>query len=105
MEKVTLSVLPGICGFRFKIIATRKSRRAAGIKIVDSECSMLNEFGARLSEVTLFDIFKPHTKNPVYEISEQVHCHLCCPVSIAIIKASEVVLDLALPQDVSIHFE
>ena len=105
MKKVTISVTPGICGFVCKVIATRKSKRVADIEIIGSKCKMINDLGTTLPEITLFDLFKPHTKNQIFKSTEQAHCHLCCPVPIAIVKASEVVLELALPQDVIIHFE
>jgi hypothetical protein len=105
MEKITVSVTPGICGLVCKVIATRKSKRVAAIEIIDSECKMINSLSEILQEITLVDLFKPHTTNPIFKSTEQAHCHLCCPVPIAIIKASEVVLELALPQDVIIHFD
>jgi len=105
MEKVTVSVTPGICGFPCKVIATRKAKRVASIEIVGSDCKMINNLGASLREVSIVDLFKPHTKNPIFISTEQANCHLCCPVPIAIIKASEVVLELALPQDVTITFD
>ena len=105
MEKVTVSVSPGICGFVCQVMATRKSKKIAAIKIIGSECKMIKKLGENLLEVTLFDLFKSHTNNLIFRSTEQVHCHLSCPVPIAIVKASEVVLGLALPKDVLIHFE
>jgi len=105
MEKVTVSVDPGICGMKCQVVATRKARRVAAIKIVGSDCELINKLGASLPEVNLTDIFKPHTKNLIFKCTEDAHCHLCCPVPIAIIKASEVALGLALPQDVMINFD
>jgi hypothetical protein len=105
MEKVIVSVTPGICGFTCQVTATRKSKRVATIKVIGSECKMINGLSASLLEITVDDLFKPHTKNLIFKCTEQAHCHLCCPVPIAIIKASEVVLELALPQDVLIHFD
>ncbi len=105
MDKVTVSVNPGICGFNCQVKTTRKSRRVATIKIIDSECQMINKLGENLTEISVTDIFSPHTKNLIFKSSEQAHCHLCCPVPIAIIKAAEVVLELALPQNVIIEFK
>lgn len=105
MDKVTVSVIPGICGFDCQVIATRKSKRVAGIEIIGSHCKMIRNLGASLQEMSLADLFKPHTKNPVFISTELAHCHLCCPVPIAIVKASEVVLELALPKDVTIKFD
>ncbi len=105
MEKVTVSVSSGICGFTCQVAASRKSRKIAIIEIRGSKCKMINQLNENLREITIFDLFKPHTENPVFKSTEQAHCHPCCPVPIAIIKVSEVVLDLALPRDVSIQFE
>ncbi|MGB3210048.1 MAG: hypothetical protein WBB19_05010 [Desulforhopalus sp.] len=105
MEKVTVSVTPGICGLTCKVIASRKAKRVAAIEILGSQCKMINKLSASLSEITIVDLFKPHTRNLIFKSTEQAQCHLCCPVPIAIIKASEVVLELALPQDVLIHFD
>ena len=105
MEKVTVSVDPGICGMKCLVIATQKARRVAAIKIVGSDCELVNKLGVSLPEVDFSDIFKPHTKNLIFQCTEEAHCHLCCPVPIAIIKAAEVALGLALPQDVMITFD
>ena len=105
MKKVTVSVTPGICGLTCKVVARCKSKRVAAIEILGSQCKMINNLSANLSEITITDLFQPHTTNLIFKSAEQAHCHLCCPVPIAIIKASEVVLELALPQDVLIHFD
>ncbi len=105
MEKVTVSVNPGICGFKCEVTATRKSKRAATIEIIGSECKLINKLAANISDITIDDLFKPHTKNLIFKSTEKAHCHLCCPVPIAIIKATEVSLELALPQNVLIDFD
>ncbi len=105
MKKITVSVIPGICGLTCKVVAYRKSKRVAAIEILDSQCKMINNLSANLPEVTISDLFKPHTKNLIFKSTEQANCHLCCPVPIAIIKASEVVLELALPQNVLLQFD
>ena len=66
---------------------------------------MINELAAGVTKITIRDLFTPHSKNLIFKHTEQAHCHLCCPVPIAIIKSSEVALELALPQDVQIHFK
>ncbi len=104
-EKVTVSVSPGICGFTCRVTASRTSKKTAAIEIIGSECEMINELAAHLRELTMQDLFQPHTVNPVFICTEQASCHLCCPVPIAVIKVAEVALELALPQDVQIRFE
>ena len=105
MKKVRVSVTPGLCGLECKVIASRRSKRVAAIEILESQCEIINDLSAKLTEVNVTDLFQPHTTNLIFKTTEQAHCHLCCPVPIAIIKASEVVLELALPQDVLIHFD
>jgi len=104
MEKVTVSVNPGICGFTCQVTAIRTSKRTVKIEISGSDCEMVNELGANLGEIRMNDLFVSHTGNQIFKRTEQANCHLCCPVPIAIIKASEVVLELALPQNVMINF-
>ncbi len=47
----------------------------------------------------------PMTRNPVYIAAEQSGSHASCPVPAAVLKAAEVVLELALPGDAIIRFE
>lgn len=105
MEKVTVSVTPGICGLKCRVTATRQSKKTASIEIIGSKCKMINKLGANPLEISVKDIFTPHTKSLIFKNTEMARCHLCCPVPIAIIKASEVALELALPKDVLIHFD
>jgi len=105
MKKVTVLVDPGICGFTCQVSAIRKTKKSARIEVIGSECKMINKLTESLPEITVKDLFVPHTNNLIFKSTEQAHCHLCCPVPIAIIKASEVALELALPKDVVINFE
>jgi hypothetical protein len=45
------------------------------------------------------------TKNPVYVSAQQAGCHSSCPVPVAVLKAVEVAMEMALPRDVRIKFE
>lgn len=58
----------------------------------------------RLTELSLRDLFLPLSRNPVYQAVEKSGCHLSCPIPMAIIKAAEVALELALPKDACIRF-
>lgn len=105
MDKVSVSVNPGICSFGCWVTISSTTRKAATIEIQGSECKMVNLLGASLTQITIFDLFQAHTQNIVFQSAEKANCHPCCPVPIAIVKASEVALGLALPRDVSIHFQ
>ena len=84
--------------------ARQKDKHNAIVEITGSECELIQKLVENLKEVTLSDIFKPHTKNPVFKAAEKAGCHLTCPVPVAVLKAAEVALELALPQDACISF-
>ena len=75
------------------------------LEISGSECQQIQSMAKRLATIALKDIFAPLSRNPVYLAAEKSGCHLSCAIPVAIIKAAEVALELALPQDVHIKFE
>jgi hypothetical protein len=105
MESIRIFVEPGICGFPCQVEARQLDKQHASVEIIGSECELIQKMAENIKEVTLNDIFVPHTKNPVFKAAERAGCHLTCPVSIALLKAAEVALELALPRDASIRFE
>ncbi|MBE9520029.1 MAG: hypothetical protein IME97_02790 [Proteobacteria bacterium] len=105
METIRISVEPGICGFSCQVEARRQDKHSTIIEITGSECELIQKLVESLKEVTLGDIFKPHTRNPVFKAAELAGCHLTCPVPVAVLKAAEAALGLALPRDASISFE
>jgi len=104
METICTFVEPGICGFSCKVEARQQDKQSTLIEITGSECELILKLAERLKEITLKDIFTPHTKNPVFKAAEFAGCHLTCPIPVAVLKAAEVALELALPQDVCISF-
>ena len=104
MNSLTLEVMPGICGFTCTVHATRLAERHARIEISGSECAMIQELSTRVTEMSMQDIFTPLTKNKVFQGAERAGCHLACPVPVAVVKAAEAALVLALPKDVRITF-
>lgn len=71
---------------------------------VDSECDMVSCLGQRLGTVSIKDALSLLSESVVYR--EASHCikHVACPVPMAILKAIEVELGLALPTDVRVSF-
>lgn len=104
MKSFTLDVNPGICGFTCRVESISSDKKKAQIAITGSGCSMIQELAKTLTEVSFQDIFVPLTRNQIFLKAEQAGCHLACPVPVAVVKASEASLVLALPQDVSIKF-
>ncbi len=105
MDNVSLSVKPGICGFDCMIKAQESGKRIASIEIAESDCTMIQKLSRNISEISMQDLFVPLTKNPIFIAAEQAGCHLACPVPVAIVKACEVTLGLAVKKDVSILFQ
>ena len=104
VKQVSLDVMPGICGFTCKIRAASPDKQSAAIEIVESGCTMVNELASEVKELTMQDIFTPLTQNRVFQSAEKAKCHLACPVPVAVVKAAEAAMILALPEDVSISF-
>ncbi len=100
-----VSVNAGICGFTCRIKAWKIDKRAVGLEISESECQQILQFSELLSKLTLKELFMPVTRNPVYLAAEQSGCHPSCPVPAAVLKATEVAMEMALPRDASIRFD
>lgn len=104
MENISISVEPGICGFCCQVQAWRQDKHRATIEITGSQCKMIRQLSENITEIRVRDIFVPHTRNPVFKAAEQAGCHLSCPVPVALLKAAEVALELALPRKAQISF-
>ena len=102
---VCVTVDPGICGFPCVIKARKKDDRKVSLEISGSDCEQIQRLSGRLSTLTLKEIFAPLSRNPVYDAAEKSGCHLSCAVPVAVIKAAEVAMELALPREVHIKFE
>ncbi len=105
MNNVCVTVDPGICGFSCSIRARRDDKKRALLEISDSECEQIQRLSEILKEITLQEIFLPLTRNPVFISAGQVGCHTACPVPVAVVKAVEVALGMAVPREVRIKFE
>jgi hypothetical protein len=100
-----VTVDPGICGFPCVIKARKTGIRKVSLEITGSECEQIQRMAERLATLSLKELFTPLSRNPVYASAEKSGCHLSCAIPLAVIKAAEVALELALPQDVDIKFE
>ena len=99
------SVDAGICGFVCRIKARKIDKRTVGLEFSESECQQIQDFAKQLRQLSLDEIFRPITRNPVYLAAEQSGCHPTCPVPAAVLKAAEVAMGMALARDASIRFE
>ena len=104
METIRISVEPGICGFCCQVQAWQQNKHCASVKITGSQCKLIQKLTENIKEVTVSDVFTPHTRNPIFKAAELAGCHLSCPVPVALLKAAEVALELALPKKAIISF-
>lgn len=100
-----MTVDPGICGFPCVIKARKTGAREVSLEISGSDCEQIKRMAERLTTLSIKELFTPLRRNPVYVSAEKSGCHLPCTIPVAVIKAAEVALELALPQDVHIKFE
>jgi hypothetical protein len=98
----------GACGFVARIRARKTDKRSLVVEI-ESECKSVRELGRAIAEtgpLTMRDILaRSEADNPVFREASVSLPHAACPVRVAIMKAAEVELGLAVPRDVSIEFE
>ena len=104
MKGVIVSVNPGICGFDCKVAAEQCGKRSARIEITESGCTLIHKFSDLLEDITLQELFVPLTQNKIFMAAQKAGCHLACPVPVAVVKASEVALELAVARDAAICF-
>ena len=104
-SRVRVSVDPGICGFPCVVEAERVRKRVARVTINHSACEQIKKLADLLEEIPLKDMFAPFSRNPIFMAAEQAGCHPACPVPLAVLKALEVAMDMALPGEVCIRFD
>jgi len=100
-----VTVDPGICGLPCVIKARKAGAREVSLEISGSDCEQIKRLAERLATLSIKELFSPLGRNPVYVAAEKAGCHLSCAIPVAIIKAAEVAMELALPKEVHIKFE
>lgn len=103
-KEVCARVDSGICGLTCMVRVRRIDKRKAAVKITDTECTMLHEIAENIKELGIKELFKPININPVYQAAQKAGCHASCPVPVAILKAAEVALEMALAKSAAIEF-
>jgi hypothetical protein len=102
---IRVTAEPGICGFPCVIEARRTGRYTVSIKIKGSECKHGQLLSGIVKKMTMKELFAPVTRNPVFLSAQRAGCHPSCPIPVAILKAVEVAMEMALPRDAVIRFE
>jgi hypothetical protein len=104
-EVIRVTVEPGICGFTTIIEAKRTGRYTVSVKVYGTECKHVMHVAGSEQEIRLKELFAPVTANLIFLAAQQAGCHPSCPVPVAVLKAAEVAMDMALPRDVRVTFE
>ncbi|MGC8605614.1 MAG: DUF6951 family protein [Desulfomonilaceae bacterium] len=103
-----VKVKAGACGFVTRIWAEKKDKREVNIRI-ESDCESVNDLGLTLREMgplNMKDVLsKGQNSNKVFRAALEKLPHSACPITVAILKACEVELGLAVPRPVSIEFK
>lgn len=102
---ICMAVEPGICGFSCVVKARKQNKKLVTLKIGGSECKQIQRISKSLKEITLSELFVPVGRNPVFLSAERAGCHPSCPIPVAVLKAAEVAMEMALPREVRIKFE
>ena len=105
LNNTCVAINAGICGFTCRIEAWKIDKSDAGLEISESECQQIQRFSDIVSKLSLKEIFMPVTRNPVYLAAQKSGCHASCPIPMAVIKAAEVAMEMALPREVLVKFE
>jgi hypothetical protein len=104
-DRVRVTAEPGICGFPCTIDVQKEESYSVIIQISGSDCKHIKRMSDLIKQMSMRDLFKPMTRNPIYEAAQRSGCHPSCPIPVAVLKAAEVAMEMALPKDVIIRFE
>jgi hypothetical protein len=99
-----VNVEAGICGFTSTIEVSKLSAKRVRVDIT-SDCEMVSKLGEQLHDVELRNALKLPENPLLCKCAHRYIRHVACPVPIAILKAIEVEVGLALAKDIVIHFD
>lgn len=105
MSDVSITVDAGVCRFK-TVVAASLTEDGDVVYKIKSECPAIRELGKNAEPVSMLDaISVPINENGIYKMCGPYVLHAACPVPCAMVKASEVAMDLALKHDVSFRME
>jgi hypothetical protein len=93
----------GCCGFTTKIEVFKVDEHLVKAA-VSSDCEMITAWGEKLGPLDWGKCFRNSADSPVFQCASKHIGHVACPVSVALLKAMEVEVGVALPVDVAIRF-
>jgi len=93
----------GCCGFTTKIEVLKVDDHLVKAD-VSRDCEMITAWGKELGSLDWGQCFRNSADSPVFQCASKHIAHVACPVSVALLKAMEVEVGVALPVDVAIRF-
>ena len=93
----------GICGFITTVEVTKVTEYKIRIVLI-SDCKAINKLNEQYRELEWTKMYKDQDNFSPYKLIKCLS-HIACPVPVAILKALEVEIGVALPKDVAIRFE
>jgi hypothetical protein len=102
LSKVT--VYAGVCGFTAIIKAEKSSKNKVKVKIA-CPCEMIKDLNKDLEGEIGRETFVRIFDSEIYKLANEHVKHTACPVPAAVLKAIEVELGLALPEDVKMKIK
>ena len=93
----------GCCGFTTKIEILKVDDQMVKAA-VSSDCEMITAWGKELGSLDWGQCLRNSVDSPVFQCTSKHIGHVACPVSVALLKAMEVEVGVALPVDVAIRF-
>ena len=104
MARVTVN--PGVCGLRTEAVTEMEADGMTCRLAVDSACPHVMKLAESLGSVNAFAETSHTGEGSAILRAAMENCpHPACPVPAALVKAVEVASGLALPADVTIHFD
>jgi Family of unknown function (DUF6951) len=98
-----VEIYAGICGHTTTVVATATEGYTVAVRI-ESSCPHVRDIGTEVTEVEALQQIGLRGWLPPVLMTAYSHCvHAACPVPAGLIKAIEVAVGLALPQDVSMR--
>ena len=92
----------GCCGFTTKIAVLKVDEQMVKTT-VSSDCEMITAWGKELGSLDWGQCLRNSVHSPVFQCTAKHIGHVACPVSVALLKAMEVEVGVALPVDVAVR--
>lgn len=102
--EICVAADPGICGFLCTVRARMAEARTVEVEIGDSECKHIRRLSEQIKKISLKELFLPLTKNPIFLSAQMAGCHPSCIIPVAVVKAVEAAMEMAIPRNARITF-